>query len=191
MACISTPTYSLLINGYISPLFHSERGLRRGCPLSPFLFLIVMECLSRLIYHEKQNGRLSGLKIIDQCYPTHLMFMDDVLIFLDGSIRDSIILENILATFFRVTGMIENHTKSTISQAYTFAQECNFSLHRFPYNPRPLDQGFKYLGFWIKPSGHKIADWTWLITKFEKRITHSSHHFLSRVGRLVLIKFIL
>lgn len=115
MAYITTPTYSLLINGSASPFFHAERGLRQGCPLSPFIFLFVMECLSILTYHDKQNGRLSGLKIIDQCFLTHLLFVDDVLIFLDGSIRDSVALYKILATFFRATGMMENHTKSTIS----------------------------------------------------------------------------
>lgn len=158
MACISSPTYSLLINGSASPFFHAERGLRQGCPLSPLLFLIVMECLRRLIYHEKQNGILSGLKITDQCFLTHLLFVDDVLIFLNGIIRDSVALDKILATFYRASGMMENHAKSTITQAFTSAQESTFSLLHFPYNPRPLDQGFKYLGFWIKPLGHKIAD---------------------------------
>jgi len=153
MACITTPSYSLLINWSASPFFHAERGLRQGCPLSPLLFLLVMECLSRLIYHEKQNGRVSGLKITNQCYLTHLMFVDDVIIFLDGSIRYSITLDRILASFYRATGMLANHSKSTISQAYTSAQESNVASHPFPYNPRPLDQGFKYLGCWIKPFG--------------------------------------
>lgn len=135
MACILTPSYSLLINGSASPFFHAKRGLRQGCPLSPLLFLLVMECLSRLIYHEKQNGRLSGLNITDQCFLTHLLFVDDVLIFLDGSIRDSTTLDKILAIFYRSTGMMANHTKSSISLAYTSAQESNLTLKRFPYSP--------------------------------------------------------
>lgn len=46
MASITTPTFSVLINGSASHFFHSERGLRQGCPLSPLLFLIVMDGLS-------------------------------------------------------------------------------------------------------------------------------------------------
>lgn len=99
--------------------------------------------------------------------------------------------DTILTSFYTATGMMANHTKSTTSQAYTTAQESDLALQRFPYNPHPLDQGFKYLGYWIKPTGHKIADWTWLITKLENRISHWSHRFLSRVGRLVLIKSVL
>eukprot|EP00253_Pinus_taeda_P002123 PITA_02123 len=128
MAIIYTPSYSLLINGFASPFFHVERGLRQGCPLSPLLFLLVMECLSRLIYHEKQNGRLIGINITDQCYLTHLLFMDDVLIFLDGSIRGTNSLDKILAIFYRSTGMVANHTKSSISLAYTTVQESNLAL---------------------------------------------------------------
>jgi len=56
---------------------------------------------------------------------------------------------------------------------------------------RPLDQGFKYLGFWIKPLSQKIADWIWLVIKLEKRITNWCHNFLFRAGRLVLIKSVL
>eukprot|EP00253_Pinus_taeda_P020282 PITA_20282 len=89
MACITTPTFSVLINGSASHFFHSKRGLRQGCPLSPLLFLIVMDGLNRLIASAKRDGDLCGLKISDDCFLTHLLFVDDVIIFLDGSIRDS------------------------------------------------------------------------------------------------------
>lgn len=38
MACITSPTYSILLNGAASHFFHSERGLRQGYPLSLFFF---------------------------------------------------------------------------------------------------------------------------------------------------------
>jgi hypothetical protein len=47
MSCISTTTFVVLINGEASPFFHAGRGLRQGCPLSPLLFLLVEEGLSR------------------------------------------------------------------------------------------------------------------------------------------------
>ena len=48
--CISTATFSVLINGTPEGFFNSSRGLRQGDPLSPYLFVIGMEAFSRLIH---------------------------------------------------------------------------------------------------------------------------------------------
>jgi hypothetical protein len=46
MGCITSTTYAILINGEPSGFFNSGRGLRQGCPLSPLLFILIMEGLS-------------------------------------------------------------------------------------------------------------------------------------------------
>ncbi|RVW47602.1 Transposon TX1 uncharacterized 149 kDa protein [Vitis vinifera] len=64
--CISTASFSILINGSPSSFFQSTRGLRQGDPLSPYLFVLRMEALSCLINRVVRGGFLtviSGLSI--------------------------------------------------------------------------------------------------------------------------------
>ena len=60
-----------------------------------------------------------------------------------------------------------------------------------PFKADPIQLGFKYLGFFIKPLGYQAKDWHWLVEKFEKRIHLWSNKFLSLGGRLVLIRVVL
>jgi hypothetical protein len=43
-------------------------------------------------------------------------------------------------------------------------------LQFFLYQSSDFQAGFKYLGFYIKPSSYGINDWKWLSAKVEKRI---------------------
>ena len=61
--CISTVKFSILINGCPSDFFGSSRGLRQGDPLSPFLFDIVMEALSRMLVAATATGQFLGFTI--------------------------------------------------------------------------------------------------------------------------------
>jgi len=191
MSCISTVSFAVLINGSASPFFHSERGLRQGCPLSPLLFLLVAEGLSRAIDDARRNGTFSGIRIASNFQITHLLFVDDVLIFCSGSRRDAETLKDILNLFSKATGMEFNIRKSTISSNLLNDREINRLKDFFPFESKPIEDGLKYLGFYLKPSNYKKSDWFWLLEKLEKRLKVWSHKWLSRAGRLVLVKSVL
>ena len=61
--------------------FHSSKGLHQGCPLSPLLFLIVADSLGILLKNSRSNELLKGLKKSDLEIITHLIFVDDVILF--------------------------------------------------------------------------------------------------------------
>ena len=61
--CISTVRFFVLINGEASGFFSSSRGLRQGDPLSPLLFILVMETLSKLVIKAGEEGFLNGFQI--------------------------------------------------------------------------------------------------------------------------------
>jgi hypothetical protein len=61
----------------------------------------------------------------------------------------------------------------------------------FLSNMLPFNEGIKYLGFHLKSNNYRKEDWCWLITKLEKSLKAWSFRWLSREGRLVLVKSVL
>ena len=78
MGCLSSANFDLIVNGTSSSFFPASRGIRQGCPL---LFIIVIEGLSLLIEDAQTNGRIKGINISSQLSLTHLLFVDDVILF--------------------------------------------------------------------------------------------------------------
>jgi len=87
--CISTVHYSFLINGAPSSFFSSTRGLRQEDPLSPLLFVVVMEALSRMMSAKVDRGLLDGFTVgsrsVAGIVVSHLLFADDILIFCEAN----------------------------------------------------------------------------------------------------------
>ena len=61
MMCVSTVSYSVLINGEPKGKFIPSRGLRQGDPISPYLFLLCVEGLSAMLKKEvREMGKSKG-----------------------------------------------------------------------------------------------------------------------------------
>lgn len=59
---ISTPIFSILVNGIPTNTFNATRGIRQGDPISPFLFILAAEGLGGIIKRELREKRVKGLK---------------------------------------------------------------------------------------------------------------------------------
>ena len=85
MIGITTVSYSILINGEPTSVIVPTRGIRRGDPLSPFLFLLCTEGLNGLIPQVANRGDIKGYALSRNSKRlTHLLFADDSLLFLQG-----------------------------------------------------------------------------------------------------------
>lgn len=62
-ACITTTSFAILVNGDPSSLFKPTRGLRQGDPLSPLLFIIVMEAFNRLLNRAQEQQLIRGVSV--------------------------------------------------------------------------------------------------------------------------------
>ncbi|WMV54989.1 hypothetical protein MTR67_048374 [Solanum verrucosum] len=114
--CISSVSFSVLINGCPSGFFGSQRGIRQGDPLSPFLFLLVMEGLNNMIMNANREGWLRGFEVAragrESLKITHLQYADDTLIFCDAEEDHLKILRLILVLFEGMSGLHVNGRKS-------------------------------------------------------------------------------
>eukprot|EP00253_Pinus_taeda_P001568 PITA_01568 len=191
MGCITDVSYAILINGAATPFFKGQKGLRQGCPLSPLLFLLVAEGLSQLIHKSRREGKIKGIEAAVNLFISHLLFVDDILVFTNGSINELKELKNIFELFLKATGMQINPRKSQIIvEGLNRIEKEQFSFY-FPFEMCNMVSPFKYLGFWLKPNDYRKEDWSWLIAKIEAKISHWSFKWLSRAGRLTLIKSVL
>ena len=53
--CLASTSFSILVNGSANGWVKASRGLRQEDPLSPFLFTLVVDVLSRLIFRQKRE----------------------------------------------------------------------------------------------------------------------------------------
>ena len=63
MMCITTASYSVLINGEPHRHITPTRGLRQRDPLSPYLFLMYTKGLHGLISKAAHNGDIRGVSL--------------------------------------------------------------------------------------------------------------------------------
>lgn len=88
MDCITTSSFSVIINGVPKGMITRQKGLRQGCPLSSYLFIICAEALSNLLMQAERKKQIQGLRFGQHISISHLLFVDDGLIFSKASLKD-------------------------------------------------------------------------------------------------------
>jgi hypothetical protein len=122
---------------------------------------------------------------------THLLFVNDVLLFCFGSTSELRSFRDLLLLYKKSMGMEFNDAKSSL---YTFGLEEGLETTLDRYFPFPLldfNDGVKYLGFYLKPNNYGKVDWNWLLGKVEKKYITMVQPLAIQRGDLVLIKSIL
>jgi hypothetical protein len=63
MKCVTSVSFSILVNGQPSPKFNPNRGIRQGDPLSPYLFILCADVFSRMITAKQDQSLINGIAI--------------------------------------------------------------------------------------------------------------------------------
>ena len=191
MACVSSVSYSFIINGGVCGSITPARGLRQGDSLSPYLFILIADAFSKMIQkkvHEKQlhgaKASRSGLEI------SHLFFADDSLLFTRASHHECAIIVDILNHYEQASGQKINYEKSEVSfsKGVSIAQREELAniLHM-----RQVDRHAKYLGIPSVTGRSKTVIFDSLMDRIWKKLQGWKEKLLSRAGKEVLLKSVI
>ncbi|PKU59193.1 Putative ribonuclease H protein [Dendrobium catenatum] len=180
-SCITDVNFSIMLNGALEGFFSSTAGLRQGCPLSPYLFCIVMDAFSNLL----ESRGFRGISI-DNYSLSHLLYADDVLIFGEATLENCNILANSLRDFANFSGLQVNYEKSAIMflRNQSHIQDICQALTTFN-----IVNKINYLGIPLSYYRLKIEDYLPLLDKVNKKMNRWKANLLSFAGRLQYIKF--
>ena len=186
---ITTVSFSVIVNGSPTGYFKSTRGLRQGDPLSRYLFVPGMELFLILINKAASVGFLSSFnlkgRIGEEVQVTHLLFADDTLVFCKDSREQLVYLSWILMWFEALSELKINPSKSallpvgSIENPEGLALELGCNVGSLPTT---------YLGLPLGAKHNSMRVWDKVEEKFRKRLALWKIQYISKGGRLTLIR---
>lgn len=146
MECITTISYSFLLNGEPLDIIRPTRGIRQGDPLSPYLFLLRTEGLHGLLSKAAKLGTIRGVSIYrNGPRLTHLFFAHDSLLFCKASIQECLHIQELLSLYEATSGQQLNRKKTTLFFSKSTPQAIQDSIISLLGVPQ-IKQYEKYLG---------------------------------------------
>ena len=189
VACISAPWISPVISGRPGEAFQSSRGLRQGCPLSPYLFIFMAESFSQELDHNQRVGLITSIKFVNGAKNiNHSQFVDDTLLIEGASTTIARQFKKLLDQFMGYSGGLVNQLKSYIygwntsnpvihSIANIFGVTCNLEWTHF-----------SHLGMLVSLGPLKVETWNGMIDKEKRKVQQWGTLWLNLAGRLILLK---
>ncbi|EEE69615.1 hypothetical protein OsJ_29192 [Oryza sativa Japonica Group] len=164
------------------------RGLRQGDPLSPLLFVLVMDVLQALVNKAISAGAMCGMG--GRLWPPAIsLYADDAVLFFRPMQQDTWAVKAILQLFGEATGLKANFAKSAITTIRCLEDQAILvqSILCCRLEPFPIT----YLGLPLSLRKLTKQDVQPLLDRFSKKFAGWKPKFLSTGDRLTLIKSVL
>lgn len=188
-ACICTPNFMIGYNGMVNGYFKGKRGLRQGDPLSPYLFVIAMNCLSHMLNEAAAQGRMGYHAKCSKIKLTHLSFADDLLIFTNGSIEYVQCVLQVLRDFENRSGLAMSNQKTSFFASGLSQEEISTIQASTGMSNGSLP--VRYLGVPLNSKKLSLLGCDTLLQQIKAKFTSWSVKTLSFSGRLLLIKTVI
>ncbi|KAL0534487.1 hypothetical protein IC582_028778 [Cucumis melo] len=183
-ACMTSPMFSIMINGSLEGFFHGRKGVRQGNPLSPFFFVMVMDVFSRMLNKPPQGFQFH--QCCEKVKLTRLTFADDLMIFCVADEPSLSFVRETLQKFGELLGLYANLGKisifvagSTNEVASRLAANMGFILGNLPV---------RYLSLPLLTGRLRPSDCAPLIQRITSRIRSWNARVLSFAGRFQLVR---
>ncbi|XP_060211804.1 uncharacterized protein LOC132639369 [Lycium barbarum] len=188
---VSNNWYSILLNGQQHGFFQSSRGVKQGDPLSPTLFILAAEVLSRNLNQLHQIPHFKGYGL-PKWSPkiNHLAYADDMIIFASADIISLQKIMEVLKRYEETSGQKVNRDKNSVYMHHNVTGDIKAIVEVIIGIGRK-DFPFTYLGCPIFYSRRKKDYYNSILVKIMQRLQSWKGKMLSFGGRAVLIKHVL
>jgi hypothetical protein len=188
MMCVTSASYSVLVNGDPVGLISTSRGLRQGDPISPYLFLLHAESLSSLLSQADMDGSIVGVPTSRKGPQiNHLFFADDSLLFYKESQKQWHRLSSLLNAYEKASGQQLNKEKTGIFFSKNTDSETRQKITRVA--GIPSSQRYDtYLGLPALVERSRIIAFQGIKERVWRRLQDWKLNFLSQAGKEVLLK---
>ncbi|XP_016737961.1 uncharacterized protein [Gossypium hirsutum] len=186
LECLSTARAAVIINGSSSNKLKFRRGLRQGDPVSPFLFILVIEVLHLALDKAAEVGLIEGFNnVIHEMNFSHLQFADDTILFLKADDKEVTNVKYILRVLEIFSQLSINFKKSCLV-GFEVEEELLFRLAAICKCKIGLLL-FNYLGILLGANLKRLATWELITDRVRKKLSGWKCRSLTWAGRVILI----
>lgn len=188
MACVKSAKFSVVVNGRGDGFLTPQCGLRQGCSLSPYLFILGMDLLSRSLQAKVDGGLIKGIRLAPTSPPlTNCLYADDLLIFGQASCVEAQHIMSTIKDFMDVSSQRVGPAKSSVWFSNSTDLVRKSMVAYILQVPLEADPG-QYLG---APVTCTRDSFQFLITRVSDKLQTWKCSILSQAGRITLIKSVI
>ena len=97
--CVTTAHYTINMNGVLEGHFKGIKGLRQRDPISPYLFLLIMEAFSCILKTHIQSSSFQFHPKCENLQVSHVCFVDDLFLLSAANVESVNVLKQTLEEF--------------------------------------------------------------------------------------------